>query len=122
MPPLSIVKHFDILANPANRLLTISILAVMNQFRLENGEEALHGRIIVHVAGTAHADQGLRIGQELVAQDATVVVGFQCQLRQHLSQMGLWLHKGNKFTVIDGCREFGQLPKEGVSLVSCARR
>ena len=46
---------------------------MVDQLGLEDRKEALHGRIIVHVAGTTHAGQGLGIGQELLIVAAGIL-------------------------------------------------
>ena len=66
MYPLPIVKHFDELKDIALRLSTGMVATMVDQLGLEDRKEALHRRIIVHVAGTAHAGHGLGIGQELL--------------------------------------------------------
>ena len=45
MSPLPVVEYFDVLSNLGDRLLPGAIFPVMNQFRFERAEEALHREI-----------------------------------------------------------------------------
>ena len=58
---LAVVEALDVLkdAGPGNRSGWVAFM--VNQFRFEQGEETLHGRIVIAVANTAHAGQHLML-------------------------------------------------------------
>jgi len=60
--PLAVVKDFNPFKDGRSGFGACRELAAMHQFSFEAAPEAFHGRIVVAVAGSAHArdDAGLR--------------------------------------------------------------
>ena len=61
MSSLPVVEHFDVFADLSNSLLPGTIFLMMDQFRLECAEEALHRSVVPTVPFATHRWQNLEL-------------------------------------------------------------
>ena len=71
--PLPVVKHFDPFKDSGPGLGPRGELAAMHQFAFEAAPEAFHRRIVVAVAGTAHARDNPGLHQQLPISRAGIL-------------------------------------------------
>lgn len=76
-----IVKTFDVFDDGRVRLVPGAKRLTMNQFGLERGKETLHRRVVVTVAGPAHA-WGPRLTAEAVLVDRTRILSASVRMMQ----------------------------------------
>lgn len=90
MYPVWIVEALNVAKDAGLGRLSGWIPCMMHQFGLELGEEALHGCVVVTVAGATHADLNAILGQKpLVA--ATGVLAAPVRMMQQVVSLGLTL-------------------------------
>lgn len=70
---LPIVEDLDVVEDAGLGLLPGCVAMVVDPFSFEQCEEALQGRIVVTVAGTAHAHAYLRLGKQRLVVGACVL-------------------------------------------------
>jgi hypothetical protein len=65
VPPLSVVKDFDVLPDFANCFVPCSVVPMVNEFSFESAEETLHRSVIPAVALAAHRREDAELLKQL---------------------------------------------------------
>jgi hypothetical protein len=68
-----IIKPSDVIENISASLHSGFVILQVDPFAFQGAEEALHGGIVVAVAGAAHADLNTMVGQDLTDLDAGIL-------------------------------------------------
>lgn len=89
VPAGAIVEAFQVEEDVGHRFLASAVKGMVDQLRLQRTKEALHRRVVVAVATTAHAGRDGMGGQQRLERSAGVLTAAVAMLNQGADRLAL---------------------------------